>query len=431
MAIMSKSYLSQTIILQTLQQLIDVYGQSVDKVIQGNVANIVFLKSTDDSMIDTLEKMSGTTHEALIEQKTITRDNERMLSKNEGRISYTMSTKERSVIQFNDMMFIPPRNSMVFRSGESPIWNRRTTILPMSWRLLKDTIMQPGVNEYSLQTVPTLSTALDFDIRKNQPDFYRMLTKRVDQAREVDYMRDRYMSVHNYSEDDMARLDPDVLSDEIMIAINEKLYGTGIDKNEKDDTPWGSRGYSSKEEWQEVVRQREVAKSNELVQVSTPNKELQQEVSVHKANEDEMNMKVYAGGRISKRMLVTQMGHASMQLGKVFAHAYDETKQHFKSNARYLYNPETETLRDAESSQIFIQNLSEADGKAFDEAAKSHDTRVFSEVDEVAEAGIGRFEVKEAFIKHLASLSSWSDIAGGRFEKEVARAYDKEMTLKE
>src|SRR5699024_5937940 len=105
--------------------------------------------------------------------------NERMLSKNEGRISYTMSTKERSVIQFNDMLFIPPRNSMVFRSGESPIWNRRNTILPMSWRLLKDTIVQPGVDEYSLQTVPTLSTALDFDIRKNQPDFYRMLKKRV------------------------------------------------------------------------------------------------------------------------------------------------------------------------------------------------------------------------------------------------------------
>ena len=417
-----------TLILQTLQQLRDVYGDSVDKVIQGNVANIVFLKSTDDSMIEMLEKMSGKTHDSLIEQKTITRDNERMLSKNEGRISYTMSTKERSVIQFNDMLFIPPRNSMVFRSGESPIWNRRETILPMSWRLLKDTIVQPGVDEYSLQTVPTLSTALDFDIRKNQPDFYRMLTKRVDQAREVDYMRERYMDVHKYSEDDMARLDPEVLSDEIMIAINEKLYGTGIDKNEKNNTPWGSRGYDTKEEWQEALRQREIEKSNEMVRVSQPNEEMIQEVTELKTNEDEMNMKVYADGRISKRDLVTQMGHANMQLAKVLAIAYDETKQYFKSSARYIYNPDTETLRDAQTSTIFVESLTHADSKAFDNAAQSQDSRVFSETDDISNSGIGRFEVKEAFIRHLAELSSWKDIAGGRFEKEVARAYDKNMT---
>ena len=33
-----------TLILQTLQQLIDVYGDSVDKVIQGNTSNIIYLK---------------------------------------------------------------------------------------------------------------------------------------------------------------------------------------------------------------------------------------------------------------------------------------------------------------------------------------------------------------------------------------------------
>lgn len=380
-------------------------------------------------MIEMLEKMSGKTHESLIEQKTITRDNERMLSKNEGRISYTMSTKERSVIQFNDMLFIPPRNSMVFRAGESPIWNRRNTILPMSWRLLKNTIVQPGVDEYSLQTVPTLSTALDFDIRKNQPDFYRMLKKRVDQAREVDYMRERYMDVHGYSEDDMARLDPEVLSDEIMIAINEKLYGTGIDKDEKENTPWASRGYASKEEWQEALRQREVEKTNEMVRVAKPNEELRKEMASLHANEEEMEMKVYADGRISKRMLITQMGHANMQLAKVIAVAYNETKQYFKSSARYIYNPETETLRDAQTSEVFIESLTKADSKAFNDAAESQDYRVFSESTDINESGVGRFEVKESFIKHLASLPSWSDIAGGRFEKEVARAYDKEMTL--
>lgn len=36
-----------TLILQTLQQLRDVYGDSVDKIVQGNTSNIIFLKSTD------------------------------------------------------------------------------------------------------------------------------------------------------------------------------------------------------------------------------------------------------------------------------------------------------------------------------------------------------------------------------------------------
>lgn len=380
-------------------------------------------------MIEMLEKMSGKTHDSLIEQKTITRDNERMMSKNEGRISYTMSTKERSVIDFNDMLFIPPRNSMVFRSGESPIWNRRKTILPMSWRLLKNTIKQPGVEEYSLQTVPTLSTALDFDIRKNQPDFYQMLNKRLKQAKEVDYMRERYMTVHEYSEDDMARLDPEVLSDEIMIAINEKLYGTGIDKNEREEAPWVKRGFATKEEWQEEVRQRNVEQSNEMVRVSKDNEELKKDLEKHRATEEEMSMKVYAGGRISKRMLKTTLRGTSMELANVFAIAYNESKQHFAGSSDYIYNSETESLRSAKNGKDFIVSLSDADAEAFNKAAQEQGSTVYSEDTNVSESGVGRFEVKEAFIDHLAELSSWEHIAGGRFEKEVARAYDAQKTF--
>ena len=59
-----------------MKQKRDVYGDSVDKIVQGNVSNIVFLKSTDDSMLDTLQKMSGTTHRSFTDSKTITRDTE-------------------------------------------------------------------------------------------------------------------------------------------------------------------------------------------------------------------------------------------------------------------------------------------------------------------------------------------------------------------
>lgn len=83
-----------TLILQTLQQLRDVYGESVDKIVQGNTSNIVFLKSTDDSMLDTLEKMSGKRHTTYMDSKTVTQDKSQLVKgmSVEGKVSYTMST---------------------------------------------------------------------------------------------------------------------------------------------------------------------------------------------------------------------------------------------------------------------------------------------------------------------------------------------------
>lgn len=135
---------------------------------------IIFLKSTDDSMLDTLQKMSGLTHKAVKDSKTITQDIERIWMRTEGKASYTMSVKEFPVISYNDMAFISPQNSIVFRAGDSPVWNRNQTMLPMSWQLFANTIVQPG-KKYTLQTIPTLSTAMEFDVRKNQPDFELML----------------------------------------------------------------------------------------------------------------------------------------------------------------------------------------------------------------------------------------------------------------
>ena len=137
------------------------------------------MKSTDDSMLDTLQKMSGTTHKSYIDSKTVTMDKQRLFMQVESKLSYTVTTKEVPVIMYNDMAFIAERNSIVFRAGDPPVWNRNQTILPMSWRLFKDTIVHAG-HDYSLQTIPTLSSALDFDVRKNQPDFMSMIEKRKD-----------------------------------------------------------------------------------------------------------------------------------------------------------------------------------------------------------------------------------------------------------
>ncbi|MGH4000864.1 MAG: type IV secretory system conjugative DNA transfer family protein, partial [Pseudonocardiaceae bacterium] len=198
-----------TLILQTLQQLRDVYGESVDKIVQGNTSNIVFLKSTDDTMIETLEKMSGKRHRTYRKSKQVTQNLDQVIHKTDGRVIYTMETVEEPVISYNDMAFIPPNNSVVFRAGDAPVWNRNETILPMMWKLGGNKIVHPG-HDYSLQTIPTLSTALDFDVRRNQPNFIAMLDKRLAQADCAGDAKLLYSSAHGYTSFDIERLDPDV-----------------------------------------------------------------------------------------------------------------------------------------------------------------------------------------------------------------------------
>ncbi len=422
MEIISKFYLSVSIILQTLQQLKDVYGDSVDKVIQGNTSNIVFLKSTDDAMIDTLVKLSGQTHESLIESKTITKDNERLLNKNEGRISYTMSTKERPVIAFNDMLFIPPRNSMVFRAGSSPIWNRNETALAMSWRLLQNTIKNPR-KEYTLQTVPTLSTAMDYDIRKNQPNFYAMLDKRLEQAKTVDTIRQQYMDAYGYKEYQMEQLDPDVLSDDLMIAINEMLYGTGIDKT-GEDAYWHEAGFSSYDEFIEAQMEADEQGGEELLKSSKANTELQSEVDKLKTQVDKDSLLIFANGNISKSFLVSPAGQIIGQMDRLLSEAYIETKSYFKNDSKFRYDEKSGELR-SDKNELFVRSLTGAnaeDFKKLEADTVDPNSSIYSD-DEFDEAVTLTHEVTPEFIKWLADRSTWSDIAGGRFDREAGRLY--------
>ena len=68
------------------------YGDSVDKIVQGNTSNIVFLKSTDDSMLDTLQKMSGTTHRTRPTSKTVTVDNAKLFLNKVPNVNITYQT---------------------------------------------------------------------------------------------------------------------------------------------------------------------------------------------------------------------------------------------------------------------------------------------------------------------------------------------------
>lgn len=365
-------------------------------------------------MIDTLVKMSGTTHEARVDQKTITRDNERVLNKNEGKISYTMSTKERPVIQFNDFMFIKERNSIVIKAGGSPLWNRNETAYPMSHRLFKNTINMPG-KEFTLQTIPTNSTAKDFDVRKNQPDFFAMLNQRFAQAREADKMKKAYLSAYNLTETELLRLDQNVVADDIMHGINALMFGithrTGSDDHEMTD-----------EEMAMMPELNEYGEPVNLLDNAVDNHELAREAAIAQNMLQDQEQKRYAGGNISRGDLVSQSGAVIRQLDTVLAAAYAESKAYFDGRG-YRVLPNGELM--SENGELYVRTsngTNNSDVDALDGASLDADSRTYSDGETVTETF---YEVTDEFIKHLAGLDNWKGLAEGRFEKDAKDAYLK------
>ncbi|KOT57100.1 MULTISPECIES: type IV secretory system conjugative DNA transfer family protein [Streptomyces] len=401
-----------TLILQTLQQLRDVYGESVDKIVQGNTSNIVFLKSTDDSMIETLEKMSGLTHRSYRDSKQISQDLDKIIGgKTEGRVSYTMNTKEEPLISYNDMAFLSPRNSIVFRAGDAPIWNRNQTILPMSFRLLGNTIKHPG-HTYSLQTIPTLSSAMDFDVRMNQPDFVKMLEKRMRQAVKAADAKAQYKEIYGYQQVDIERLDPDVYADEVMEVITTM---TTVDEGQDPNTPVAVdpdeyEGMSMFDEDQFI----------ENVEVGVA-------VAESRAVSVERQRLLYAEGTISKEMLVNPDGSAKVKsLDFEIGEAYKSAQTELEQDREHFSVGGDGELRSADGSQTYISQIR---SDAYVNAARringhvnDKDSRVFAEQDVTEEdlKSLATVQVHSAFYQYLASLPSWEALADGRFDRAMA-----------
>ncbi|MCM2392693.1 type IV secretory system conjugative DNA transfer family protein [Streptomyces albipurpureus] len=401
-----------TLILQTLQQLRDVYGESVDKIVQGNTSNIVFLKSTDDSMIETLEKMSGKTHRSYRDSKQISQDLDKIIGgKTEGRVSYTMSTKEEPLISYNDMAFLAPRNSIVFRAGDAPIWNRNQTILPMSFRLLGNTIKHPG-HTYSLQTIPTLSSAMDFDVRMNQPDFVKMLEKRMRQAVRAADANAQYKEIYGYREVDIARLDPDVYADEVMEVITTM---TTVDEGQDPNAPV-------------IVDPDEYAGMSMFDEDQfIENVEVGVAVAESRAASVERQRLLYAEGTISKEMLVNPDGSAKVksldiEIGEAYKSAQTELEQ---DHGHFSVGGDGE-LRSADGSRTYISRIrSDAYARAarrINGHVNDVDSRVFAEEDVTEQdlKSLVTVRVHSAFYQYLASLPSWEVLADGRFDRAMA-----------
>lgn len=397
-----------TIILQTLQQLRDVYGESVDKIVQGNTSNIIFLKSTDDSMIETLQKMSGTTHRVYSDTKTVTRDLESIIMKNEGKASYQMTAKEEPVIKYNDMAFIAPRNSIVFRAGDPPIWNRNETILPMSWKVQTTTITQPG-KDYSLATVPTTSSAIDFDVRKNQPNFAQMWEDRRKQALVAGEVEERYQKAYGYDDYQMEQLDQEVLADELMELIDRKLImdeGGNPDAEEFAEEPEFSM--------QDLVDAGYVDENEEQAFWNA-------DAEKRFGSRDK---RLYAKGLISPSDLVGNSGFISGSLDKAILNVYERLRGSFAKDTKYFSVRPDGSLYNADGSVLYIRRQQEsADFGRVNDAIRDVGSAVYGEetVDEQDVTSLQRYRIEKAFYHFLADFDGEWPFTNGAFAEEMAR----------
>lgn len=395
-----------TLILQTLQQLRNVYGDSVDKVLQGNTSHIIFLKSTDDSLLETLEKMGGKTHRVHITSKSITENMDKVAGgRLEGAVSRNYQVEEEPLISYNDLATLPQRNSIVYRAGEAPVWNRNSMILPMSWRLRKNDLHHPG-HTYSLQTVPTLSTAIEFDVRHNQPDFKAMLDKRIEQAVNVERAQQQYKSVHGYNDVDIERLDPDVWSDEIMEIVTNMTSGGGADDIDAEDYMF--------------LPDEDIAEDVEL----------HEEVAMLMAQQNEFERKIYAEGTVSRDMLVTRDGNAKVRsLDARLIEAYTVSRISLESDHDHFSVGDDGSLRSADGRDVYVTPTHSAaythtvellDGKI---AAPTSNVWAEGEVD--PEAVLPTFEVTAEFYRFLAAQPTWTNLGDGSFDRAMAIEMDR------
>lgn len=383
---------------------------------QGNTSNIVFLKSTDDSMLDTLQKMSGTTHRVVHEGVHVTRDKGRLFFRTSDSVSEDYQLKEFPVISYNDMAFIGERNSIVFRAGDSPIWNRNQTILPMSWRLFQNTIVQPG-KEYSLQTIPTLSSALEFDVRKNQPDFIAMWEHRRKLAKMAASATEKYQKAYGLSDFEMSRLEQDDLADELMEVIEtmaapkdqavgsdtEAAAGTGT----AEKAPVYTSDYEDNDDIKAGIKEAEAMRGE---------------------GRDE---KRYAGGFLSRDDLISMEDGVTGRYDHEIIKAYLACRGNLVRDTEYFMPDKGDGSLRGRDGTIYIRRRNDSEAlNSLNDAAKDPRKKVYMQGDGDTDISVdvkkedlsvfNTFAVERAFYKFLASLDSWDIIAGGIFEKAMA-----------
>lgn len=386
-----------TLILQTLQQLKRLYKDQED-IIRGNTANIVFLKSNDIDMIESLSKASGITHRVYNSSESFQEENRNLTSigRVQSSISTTRQSEQEQLLTVNDFLYLPERNSIVMQAGQPPIWNHNETILPMSYALLGNPIINPG-HPYTMQTLPTLSSAAQFDVRTNQPDFFAMFDKRMNQALVAEDARSQFQSNYGYDDNAMSKLDADQAGTEIM-AIVRAMVAARADRDF--DT--------------EDMDEDDLEDNDEFLAAAEQSAE----------ESDDMSVRKFAEGLISPDMLVESIGGSGRVLrglANEMGIAYIAAKADLMGD-RVHFSVRDGDLCSAEPGP---------DGRPVVYVQGRDTSRDYQDL---ADRGVlhgdpgdtpdVEYTVTDDFIRFLAAQDSWVPLGGhGEFDRAMARVF--------
>ena len=238
-----------------------------------------------------------------------------------------------------------------------------------------------------------------------------MLEKRLSQARLVEEMERKYRGAYGYSQHDIDIMDADEYARDIMDAVNDELYEIEQDylaQHELDDEMSSSGNASVM--YENIAREREAS--------ITVN--VDYEKAVTKAEKElvpDYREKIYAGGMVSRDMLVSQHGKGlsgGTGMDAVVIEAVLKTKSQFMSDTKFRWDDDKQILSNAAGVRFVSYDPSV---KEYEKSAQDPNSKVYMEAtDGLALEG---YRVEPEFYEYLAKLDSWESIAGGSFDKTV------------
>ena len=322
-----------TMILQTLQQLRDVYGESVDKIVSSNTAVFMYLISNDTDMLEELSKQAGTKHVPRTKQKNVEESVGNVVDTVGEKVGYVYTTEEEPLFTVNELMSFTNGESMVLstvhrkdNSGSSvrpnPIHNTRETLIPMAYALHKD-----GHNnkefKRELKNVEIATSSTDRDVYQDIPNFSEMYERRLAQASRSNDMKNTYLKKHNLTEEDLINIDKDEIADSVMRMVNTQI---DVSQNESKKEDVQDSNYMSDKEKEmldeskykdfDLAAMSEDIKDEDKMYQSEKNKAFQE----HKQQYDADNKKLFVDQTLSMENL-RQTGQITNLLGKALLDA--------------------------------------------------------------------------------------------------------------
>lgn len=357
-------------------------------------------------MLEILQGLGGQRYRIEHDSLTTTTDMYKVIATVDGKQSRGKSVKEVPVISKNDMLRVNKGDLMVFGKGD-PVWNTNQCAMPYAFELVhKDALNDwDDPKEYTMQTVPTTASTMDFDILNNQPNFIEMVAKRSSQARLTKKklsLFKQYNTINGrpLTDDDLSRMDPEALAKEIMRSVNQQRNFNEMVKVSKAEEPTYDENdivdMSALSTEDIAQRMNDTAEENE---------ELYEAMYESDKKHDDLHALIYADGQISKYDLIRE---PTDDVNDALAYAYVQLLDEFKKSADYIVKDDTSLYL---GSTLMIKSLSE-------DAADHGLDALMADGDNYS----GRYEVTDEWRKFLAQSNTWN-VLDGKYEKVVASRF--------